>query len=210
MHAALIASILSPTELIHRGGLPLATAIIFAETGLLIGFFLPGDSLLFIAGFLAAKPKGLPHLPALPLVVSCLIVAAIVGNQVGYLIGRRVGPALFTRQDSRFFKQANVAKAQEFFGRYGDRTLIIARFVPIVRTFVPVLAGVGRMDAKRFLRFNIIGGVAWAGVITTLGYFLGQIKLIRTHIEFAVLALVAISLVPVGLEVLKHRRAAAR
>ena len=134
--------------------------------------------------------------------------AAIVGNQVGYLIGRRVGPALFSRHDSWLFRQANVAKAQEFFGRHGDRTLIIARFVPIVRTFVPVLAGVGRMDAKRFLRGNIIGGVAWAGVITVLGYFLGQINVIRNHIEIAVLALVAISVLPVAIEVLKHRRAA--
>ena len=208
MHSLILAAggLLSPEKLIDKGGLALVTAIIFAETGLLIGFFLPGDSLLFIAGFFASKPKGLPHLPVLPIVLVCLIVAAIIGNQIGYLIGKRVGPALFTRADSRFFKQANVNKAQAFFDRNGDRTLILARFVPIVRTFVPVLAGVGAMDPKRFARFNIIGAVLWAGGVTTLGYFLGQIDAIRNHVEIAVLALVAVSLVPVAIELIRHRR----
>ena len=208
MHSLILAAggLLSPEKLIDKGGLALVTAIIFAETGLLIGFFLPGDSLLFIAGFFASKPKGLPHLPVLPIVLVCLIVAAIIGNQIGYLIGKRVGPALFTRADSRFFKQANVNKAQAFFDRNGDRTLILARFVPIVRTFVPVLAGVGAMDPKRFARFNIIGAVLWAGGVTTLGYFLGQVDVIRNHVEIAVLALVAVSLVPVAIELVRHRR----
>ena len=208
VHSLILAAggLLSPEKLIDKGGLALVTAIIFAETGLLIGFFLPGDSLLFIAGFFASKPKGLPHLPVLPIVLVCLIVAAIIGNQVGYLIGKRVGPALFTRADSRFFKQANVSKAQAFFDRNGDRTLILARFVPIVRTFVPVLAGVGAMDPKRFARFNIIGAVLWGGGVTTLGYFLGQVDVIRNHVEIAVLALVAISLVPVAIELIRHRR----
>ena len=208
MHSLILAAggLLSPEKLIDKGGLALVTAIIFAETGLLIGFFLPGDSLLFIAGFFASKPKGLPHLPVLPIVLVCLIVAAIIGNQIGYLIGKRVGPALFTRADSRFFKQANVNKAQAFFDRNGDRTLILARFVPIVRTFVPVLAGVGAMEPKRFARFNIIGAVLWAGGVTTLGYFLGQVDVIRNHVEIAVLALVAVSLVPVAIELIRHRR----
>jgi membrane-associated protein len=208
VHSLILAAggLLSPEKLIDKGGLALVTAIIFAETGLLIGFFLPGDSLLFIAGFFASKPKGLPHLPVLPIVLVCLIVAAIIGNQVGFLIGKRVGPALFTRADSRFFKQANVNKAQAFFERNGDRTLILARFVPIVRTFVPVLAGVGAMEPKRFARFNIIGAVLWAGGVTTLGYFLGQIDAIRNHVEITLLALVAVSLVPVAIELVRHRR----
>jgi membrane-associated protein len=202
----LFASILNPQDLVSKGGLALVAAIVFAETGLLVGFFLPGDSLLFIAGFLSSKPKGLPHLPLLPVVVGAVVVAAILGNQVGYLIGRRVGPALYSRPDSRLFRQAHVTKARSYFARYGDRTLVIARFVPIVRTFVPVLAGVSEMDAGKFFRFNIIGGVAWGTLITVAGYFLGQVHAIKNHIELAVLALVAISLLPVAIEVLRHRR----
>jgi len=205
----ILASILNPQDLISKGGLPVVAAIIFAETGLLIGFFLPGDSLLFIAGFLSSKPPKLPHLPVLPVVLVTVIAAAIIGNQVGYLIGRRVGPALYSRPDSRLFKQAHVDKTRQFFARHGDRTLVLARFVPIVRTFVPVLAGVSNMDARRFFRFNIVGAVLWGGLVTTAGYFLGQRQFIRDHIELSVLALVAISLLPVGLEVLKHRRHAA-
>ena len=205
----ILASILNPQDLISKGGLPIVAAIIFAETGLLIGFFLPGDSLLFIAGFLASKPPKLPHLPVLPLVLVTVVAAAIVGNQVGYLIGHRVGPALYSRPDSRLFKQAHVDKARSFFARYGDRTLVLARFVPIVRTFVPVLAGVSNMDARRFLRFNVVGAVLWGGLITTAGYFLGQRPFIRNHIEVSVLALVALSLLPVGIELMRHRRRAA-
>ena len=128
---------------LDQGGLALAALIIFAETGLLIGLFLPGDSLLFIAGFLASKPKGLPHLPSLGLVVPVLVVSAFVGNQVGYVIGNRLGPAVFDRPDSRLFNQRNVVRTHEFFERHGTKALVMARFVPIVRTFVPVLAGVG-------------------------------------------------------------------
>ena len=200
--------ILNPQDLISKGGLALVAAIVFAETGLLIGFFLPGDSLLFIAGFLSSKPSGLPHLPILPIVVASVIVAAIAGNQVGFLIGQRVGPALYSRPDSRLFKQAHVAKARSFFARYGDRTLVLARFVPIVRTFVPVLAGVSNMDGGRFFRFNVVGGVLWGGLVTIAGYFLGQVHAIKNHIELAILALVVISLLPVSIELLRHRRQA--
>jgi membrane-associated protein len=189
-----------------KGGLALAAGIIFAETGLLIGFFLPGDSLLFVAGFLASKPKGLPHLPSIGLVVPVLIVAAFVGNQVGYFIGERLGPSIFDRPDSRLFSQRNVAKTHAFFERHGTKALVLARFVPIVRTFVPVLAGVGKMNVRTFVSANAIGAVLWAGVVTVLGYFLGQIDAIKNNIELAAVVVVAISLIPVGIEFWKHRR----
>jgi len=187
---------------LDKGGLALASLIIFAETGLLVGFFLPGDSLLFLAGFLASGPKGLPHL----LVVPVLAIAAFVGNQVGYLIGRRFGPSVFDRPDSRWFSQRNVTRTHEFFELYGTKALVLARFVPIVRTFVPVMAGVGKMDARTFMGANAIGAVIWAGGVTTLGYFLGQVDVIKNNIELAAVAIVAVSLIPVGIEFVRHRR----
>jgi membrane-associated protein len=194
---------------LDQGGLALAALIIFAETGLLIGFFLPGDSLLFIAGFLASKPKGLPHLPSIALVVPVLIACAFAGNQVGYVIGRRFGPSVFDRPDSRLFSQKNVAKTQAFFDHHGTKALVLARFVPIVRTFVPVLAGVGKMHQRTFIAANALGAVMWAGGITVLGYFLGQVDVIKNNIELAAVAVVAVSLLPVAIEFRRHRRAAA-
>jgi membrane-associated protein len=193
---------------LDKGGLALASLIIFAETGLLIGFFLPGDSLLFLSGFLSSKPKGLPHLPSIALVVPVLAIAAFVGNQVGYMIGRRFGPAVFDRPDSRWFSQRNVARTHAFFERYGTKALVMARFVPIVRTFVPVMAGVGKMDARKFIGANAIGAVVWAGGITILGYYLGQVEIIKNNIELAAVAIVAVSLLPVGIEFMRHRRLA--
>ena len=195
---------------LDRGGLALAALIIFAETGLLIGFFLPGDSLLFIAGFLASKPKGLPHLPSLGLVLPVLVASAFVGNQVGFIIGSRLGPAVFDRPDSRLFNQRNVARTHAFFERHGTKALVMARFVPIVRTFVPVLAGVGKMRHRTFITANAIGAVAWAGGVTVLGYFLGQVDVIKNNIELAAIAVVGISLLPVGVEYMRHRRASQR
>jgi membrane-associated protein len=203
------ASILSPETIIEKGGLLLVAAIIFAESGLLIGFFLPGDSLLFITGFLATKPDGLPHVNyPLPVVLVALVLAAVLGDQVGYLFGRRVGPALFRRPDSKLFKQENVEKAQAFFDHHGPKTIVLARFVPIVRTFAPIVAGVGRMRYRQFVAYNLVGGTLWAAGITTLGYFLGQVSFIRHNIELAAVAIVFVSLVPVLLEVKKHRAAA--
>jgi membrane-associated protein len=193
---------------LDQGGLALAALIIFAETGLLIGFFLPGDSLLFIAGFLSSKPKGLPHLPSIGLVIPVLVASAFVGNQVGYLIGRTFGPSVFDRPESRLFSQRNVGKTHAFFDRHGKKALVLARFVPIVRTFVPVMAGVGEMEQRTFISANVFGAVLWAGGVTMLGYFLGQIDVIKNNIELAAIAVVAISLLPVGLEFLRHRRAA--
>ncbi len=193
---------------VESGGLVVLAAIVFAESGLLVGFFLPGDSLLFFAGFLASEAGG-NHLPALPYVALTCAVAAIVGDQVGYMIGAKLGPALFKREESRFFHPENVAKAEAFFAKHGSKTIILARFVPIVRTFVPTVAGASKMHYRTFISFNVIGGVAWGAGITTLGYFLGEIDFIKKNIEVAAIAIVAISVLPLALEFWKHRKAAA-
>jgi membrane-associated protein len=204
----LLASALSPASLIKTFGLIGIFAIVFAESGLLVGFFLPGDSLLFTAGFFASGPSSVPgslHLN-LGLLLVGSFVAAVAGDQVGYLFGRRVGPALFSRPDSRLFKQANVDKAQEFFDEHGSKTIVLARFVPIVRTFAPIVAGVSRMHYRTFVIYNLIGGLAWAFGITLLGYFLGQVDVIANNIEIAVIAVVLISFLPVALEVVRGRK----
>ena len=192
-------------------------AIIFAETGLFIGFFLPGDSILFFTGFLtssAALDPSSPfyqfavHLPPLPVVMLVLFVAAVAGDQVGYVFGRKVGPALFNRPTSRFFKQEHVAKAHDFFEHHGPKSIMLARFVPIVRTFTPIVAGVSEMDYRTFTTYNVIGGFIWTIGVTLLGHFLGQVGLIRDNIEYAIMVLIGVSLLPMVYEYLRHRRAA--
>ena len=192
---------------LESGGLLLLAAIVFAESGLLIGFFLPGDSLLFIAGFLSSSAGG-EVLPPLPLVALITFIAAVAGDQVGYLFGRRVGPSLFDRDQSRFFNPNNVQKAQDFFDRHGAKTIVMARFVPVVRTFAPIVAGVGRMNYRTFVTFNIVGGLLWGVGVTTLGYFLGEVSWIESNIEIALIAIVLLSVLPVVLEVVRHRRSA--
>jgi membrane-associated protein len=205
----LAASLLNPEHLLKKGGLFLLAAIVFAESGLLIGFFLPGDSLLFIAGFLSSDAGG-NVLPVLPIVLVVTFVAAVAGDQVGYVFGHKVGPALFSRPDSRLFKQQHVKKAHEFMERHGAKTIVLARFVPIVRTFAPIVAGVGRMHYRTFVAYNVVGGFLWAVGVTTLGYFLGQNHFIKNNIEIAIVVLVAISLLPMAIEIWRHRRQAAR
>ena len=206
-------SLLDPTDLIDTFGLLGIFLIVFAESGLLVGFFLPGDSLLFTAGFLASHPSSVPeslHLPLVPLLLL-VWVGAVVGDQVGYLFGQRVGPALFRRPDSRLFKHENVERAQAFFGKYGPKAIVLARFVPIVRTFVPITAGVGRMDYRRFVTYNVLGGTLWAFGVTLLGYFLGQVDVVEQNLELAILSVVAVSLSPIAVELYrahKERRAA--
>ena len=200
---------IDPEAWLERGGLAVLALIVFAESGLLIGFFLPGDSLLFIAGFLSSDAGG-NVLPALPLVIAVVVVSAIAGDQVGYLFGKRVGPAIFNRPDSRFFKQANVQKAHAFYEKNGPKTIVLARFVPIVRTFAPIVAGVADMDYKTFVRYNLVGGILWGAGVTALGYFLGEIEFVKNNIEVAILAIVGVSLLPVILEVMKHRREASK
>jgi membrane-associated protein len=177
--------------------------IIFAECGLLIGFFLPGDSLLFITGL--AVVTGLIDTP-LWLVCVLLVVCAFLGNVVGYYIGRKAGPAIFDKPNSRLFKRENVDRTQAFFDKYGNRAIVLGRFVPIVRTFITVMAGVGRMDARRYLTFSLIGGVAWAAGVTLLGAGLGQFELVKNNIELMLILVVALSLVPIAVEMIKARR----
>ncbi|MFN8079969.1 MAG: VTT domain-containing protein [Kineosporiaceae bacterium] len=179
-----------------------ATAIIFAECGLLIGFFLPGDSLLFTVGMLITT--GVIH-HSLWLACLVLTVAAFAGNVVGYRIGYLTGPAIFKKQDSRLFRREYVDKTVEFFDRYGNRAIVLARFVPIVRTFITVMAGVGKMEQRRYFIYSGIGAVLWACGVTLLGAALGQVDLVRKHIEIILLAIVGISVIPVAVEVLRER-----
>ena len=203
--ALVLAVGLSPESLIETFGLIGLFAIVFAESGLLIGFFLPGDSLLFTAGFVASG--GLPPLDLnLAILLPGLVVAAIAGDQVGYAFGARVGPALFKRPDSRFFKKEHVERASEFFDRYGAKTIVLARFVPIVRTFAPIVAGVGSMRYRTFVTYNVIGGVLWAVGVTLLGYFLGQVDVIEENLEIAIVTVVAISVMPIAIEIWRARR----
>lgn len=171
--------------------------IIFAETGLLLGFFLPGDSLLFTAGVLAGQGQ-----LDLALLVSTCFVGAFTGSEVGYLIGNKIGPRLFSKPDSRFFKQEYVERTKEFFDRHGPKTIVLARFVPIVRTFTPVMAGVGEMKRRTYTTYNLIGAVLWAVGVTMLGWALGDAigSGIDTYILPLLLVVVAISLLPVFLE----------
>ncbi|MEV8342439.1 DedA family protein [Streptomyces niveus] len=195
---------LDPGHLISTFGLIGVLLVVFAESGLLIGFFLPGDSLLFTTGLLVAGHTYLTQ----PLWLICLLIvlAAVLGDQTGYLIGRKAGPALFRRPDSRLFKQENVEKANAFFERYGPRSIVLARFVPIVRTFTPVIAGVGAMRYRTFVVFNVIGGTLWGVGVTVLGYFLGQIDFVKTNIELILIAIVVVSLLPIVVEYARARR----
>jgi membrane-associated protein len=198
-----VSGFLDPTHLIDTFGLAGAMAVLFAECGLLVGFFLPGDSLLFTAGLLAAGGRVAP----LWVLLLALPLAAIAGNLVGYWIGRNAGPAVFRRPDSRLFRAEYVDRAGAFFDRHGARTVLLARFVPIVRTFATVMAGASRMDLRRYALYSVVGGVAWAAGLTLLGSWLGQVTVVRDHVELFVLGVVVLSLLPVLLEVLGSRRA---
>ena len=175
--------------------------IIFAETGLLVGFLLPGDSLLFIVGVVA----GAGHLDIV-WINLILIAAAIIGDGVGYSLGRRAGPAIFNRPDSRLFKQEHLQRTNEFYQKYGGKTIVYARFIPIIRTFAPFVAGVAQMSYKRFLSFNIFGGIGWVFLLTMLGYLLGGHPLVQKYFDKAILLIIGISLLPVVIEVLKNYR----
>ena len=199
--------LLHPDELIEAFGTIGLFLIIFAESGLFFGFFLPGDSLLFTAGVLCAKVDS-PLWP-LPIVVLGVAFAAIAGDQVGYLFGRRVGPALFRRPDSRLFKQAHVDKARIYFEEHGPKTILLARFVPIVRTFAPIVAGVGRMEYRTFVTYNVVGGLLWGVGITMLGFLLGEAIDIDKYLLPIIAVIVLISVIPVVLELRKAKREAA-
>lgn len=181
--------------------------MIFAECGLLLGFFLPGDSLLFTVGLLVGTGDIKQDLW-----LACLVltVAALAGNIVGYEIGRATGPRIFRRDDSRLFKRKYVDKTVDFFDKYGARAIVLARFVPIVRTFITVVAGVGRMDRRRYFFYSGIGAVLWASGVTVLGRMLGSIAFVRDQIELILILVVLLSVLPIGFEWLRHRGRARR
>jgi membrane-associated protein len=188
--------------LVKAGGYVVLTAIVFTETGLLIGFFLPGDSLLITAGLVAAT--GALNIWWLNVL---LIAAAIAGDSVGYAIGARVGPRLFTREKSLLFNPSHIERTRRFYERHGAKTIVIARFVPIVRTFAPVVAGVGEMRYRRFLAYNVFGGIGWVASMTWAGYLLGQaIPDINRHIHIVVVLVIVLSLIPIAIEILRERR----
>lgn len=176
-------------------------AIVFAECGLFFGFFLPGDSLLFTAGFLASQG----FMSIVPLLIFT-VLAAILGENVGYAFGYKVGPMLFNKKESRFFKPAHVTRAHEFFTKHGNRAIFFARFIPIIRTFVPIVAGVARMPFHSFMVYNIIGGVVWGGGIILLGYVLGnKVPNVERYIEPGIVVIILVSFIPVFLEWKKSR-----
>lgn len=188
-------------DLIKWGGLTVLIIIVFAETGLLVGFFLPGDSLLITAGLIAAQG----YLDIYVLNIS-LIIAAIIGDQVGYLFGRKTGPRIFKREKSRFFAKDHLVKANLFYERYGGKAIIYARFVPFARTFAPIVAGVGMMNYKKFVTFNILGGLLWVLSMTLAGYFFGNIPFVKKNFEYVIIGVILLSLLPVVLGYLKHKK----
>lgn len=192
---------IAPEELLATFGTIGLLFIVYAETGLLAGFFLPGDSLLFTAGLLASQDE-----LSIAIIVPGCIIAAVAGDQTGYLIGKRMGPALFRKPDARLFRQAHVQLAREYFEEHGPRTIVLARFVPIVRTFAPVLAGVGDMPYSTFVRYNVLGGVVWAGGVTMAGFVLGEtIPSIDKYLLPVIGVVILLSVAPAVLEVRKHR-----
>ena len=197
---------LDTQHLLNTFGLIGLLLIIFAETGLLVGFFLPGDSLLFTAGLVSAGGLAGVTLAPLWVLLVLLPLVAIAGNLTGYWIGHRAGPTVFNRPNSRLFKAEYVEQAHGFFEKYGARTILLARFVPIVRTFATVMAGASRMDFRVYAIYSVIGGIVWAGGVTALGYWLGQVDVIRENIEKFAILIVVISLIPVAIELLRARR----
>jgi membrane-associated protein len=182
-------------------GYALLFAIVFSETGLLVGFFLPGDSLMFLIGAVAGA--GNLNMFVVNLI---LVAAAILGDSFGYALGRRTGPAIFDRPDSRWFRREHLARTHAFYEKYGGKTIVYARFVPIVRTFAPFIAGVGKMNYGRFLYFNVFGGIGWVVGMTTLGYLLGGVPIVKQHLEKVILLIILISVAPVVVEGVKAYR----
>ena len=182
-------------------GYAILFAIVFSETGLLVGFFLPGDSLMFLIGAVAGA--GNLNIFVVNLV---LMAAAILGDSFGYALGRRTGPAIFDRPDSRWFRREHLARTHAFYEKYGGKTIVYARFVPIVRTFAPFVAGVGKMNYGRFISFNVFGGIGWVFGMTTLGYLLGGVPIVKQHLEKVILLIILISVAPVVVEGVKAYR----
>jgi membrane-associated protein len=213
IHAILdfLRSLTNPDRLIHllatllSGWLGYAVlfGVVFSETGLLVGFFLPGDSLLFTVGVVAGAGQ-----LNIVLVNLVLMLAAMLGDSTGYLLGRQTGPRIFSRPDSRFFKQEYITRTKAFYERYGGKTIMFARFLPIIRTFAAFVAGVGQMPYLRFLPFSVCGGVGWVFLMTMLGYVLGKKPFVHDHFDAVILAIIFISLLPTVIHAVRERRRA--
>ncbi len=201
-----IKQLTDPQSIIHYGGLWLLLFVVFAETGLFIGFFLPGDSLIFISGLLCATK---PHLlnVSFVLLLCLLIIAAVLGNVIGYWFGYKTGDALYTKKDSLLFKQSHLKTTKTFYENHGGKTLILGRFLPIIRTFAPIVAGVIKVDFKLFMFYNLLGAIAWITSIACIAYLLGkQFPQIENYIGYIVIGLIVITTIPVIATYLKNRK----
>lgn len=191
-----IKELTNPESIIRYGGLTLLIFVIFAETGLMIGFFLPGDSLVFISGLICATEPRLMDIPIVTL-SSCLTLAAIAGNITGYYFGKKIGPSLFTRDDNLIFKKKYIEITKSFYDRNGGKSLVLGRFLPIIRTFAPILAGIINMEFKIFFTYTLLGGILWIGSLSILGYYLGRIDWVKHNVEWIVIGLVIITFIPI-------------
>jgi membrane-associated protein len=185
-----------PNSIIEYGGLALLLVVVFAETGLLIGFFLPGDSLIFISGIICSTKPELLNVN-LFLLITSLTAAAVLGNVAGYWFGRKAGPPLFKRDDSILFKKRYLETTHDFYARHGGKALVLGRFLPIIRTFAPILAGVIKIDFKLFMLYNITGAIGWIASLSVCGYYLGRFEWVRNNIAYIVIFLIVITIIPV-------------
>lgn len=201
----ILKKLIDPESIIHYGGLTLLIFVVFAETGLLIGFFLPGDSLIFISGIICVSHPEILEVNLLEL-IGALSTAAIVGNIAGYWFGYKVGPSLFDRKDSLIFKRRYLIITRAFYNKNGGKTLIIGRFLPIIRTFAPILAGVIKINFKKFMLYNVVGALAWIGLLSSIGYYLGTNVWVQKNISFIIIALIIITLIPI-LKTLQRNKA---
>ncbi len=191
-----IKELTDPESIIRYGGLTLLVFVIFAETGLMIGFFLPGDSLVFISGLICATEPQLMEIDIVTL-TSSLTLAAIIGNITGYYFGKKIGPSLFTKDDNLIFKKKYLEITKSFYDRNGGQSLVLGRFLPIIRTFAPILAGVINMNFKTFFIYTLVGGILWIGSLSILGYYLGRINWVKDNAEWIVIGLIVITFIPI-------------
>ena len=191
-----IKTLTNPESIIRYGGIALLIFVIFAETGLMVGFFLPGDSLVFVAGLICGTEPQLMSISIITL-ASSLTLAAITGNMAGYYFGRKIGPALFTKDDNLLFKKRYVDVTNSFYRRHGGKSLVLGRFLPIIRTFAPILAGVIKMEFKTFILYSVLGAILWIGSLSILGYYLGRILWVKENLEWIVIGLVIITTIPI-------------
>ena len=198
-----------PQSIIHYGGLWLLLFVVFAETGLLVGFFLPGDSLIFISGLLCATKPDLLNISLLELLIL-LMLAAIIGNIFGYWFGKKVGEKLYAKEDSLLFKKTHLITTKAFYDKHGGKALVLGRFLPIIRTFAPILAGVIKIDFKIFMVYNVVGAIGWIGSIASTAYFLGkQFPQIENYIGYIVIGLIVITTIPVALTYFRSKKTVA-